>query len=436
MSAIAVDLLACASSRPPRPTFVPPPPHVQVGAARSGAAIGLVLTGGGAFGAWEIGALQAFFDVWYERHGEEPPIRVVAGTSTGALLAPFAFLGRRGLEEAAAWYTAVEQGDLLRGRLAALLLFALFADWASSPFSAGYPERKGGDGSHLYRILSRTLDEADLERIAAAWPERRIGAVTVDFGDGQPDVVTNQPGEMSRFRDGVFASAQVPLVMPPVPLPPGAGAGGREHGDALSPHLDGGVLAVAPIAALFELAAIAPSIRLTHVVVISPFPKSPSADQGGQPFPDDPDFRQIGDRMTTLLGEALVSKDLALVRAALELRNAGLSAAAVREVTGMSIAGEPPELIEILPASRLGWRALEFDRDVMGEMHERGYFETRARLHDRSGVLLFPRPAAPGALTGCRHGRPGAGGIEPRRGLTSACGRDDAPRPARRPRPP
>ena len=59
------------------------------------AAIGIVFTGGGSFGAFEAGALQAFFDRWVMDHGVAPPVRVIAGTSTGALIGPFRRFGSR-----------------------------------------------------------------------------------------------------------------------------------------------------------------------------------------------------------------------------------------------------------------------------------------------------------------------------------------------------
>ena len=54
----------------------------QAGRSRARAAspysFGIVLSGGGSFGAWEIGALQALWDVWTTKHPDEdcPPIRL------------------------------------------------------------------------------------------------------------------------------------------------------------------------------------------------------------------------------------------------------------------------------------------------------------------------------------------------------------------------
>lgn len=48
----------------------------------------LVLSGGGAGGAFSVGALKAWSD-----KGERPEFDIVSGVSTGALIAPYAFLG-------------------------------------------------------------------------------------------------------------------------------------------------------------------------------------------------------------------------------------------------------------------------------------------------------------------------------------------------------
>ena len=79
--------------------------------------IGVVLTGGGAFGAFEAGAMQGFFERWAADHCPsasppcEPPIQVIAGTSAGALIGPFVALGPGGVKEVFDLYQQVDQGD-------------------------------------------------------------------------------------------------------------------------------------------------------------------------------------------------------------------------------------------------------------------------------------------------------------------------------------
>jgi len=374
----------CASPGPPVALYVPPPTHVKADAHPSNAAIGLVLTGGGVFGAWEVGALQAFFDDWKTRYGEEPPIRVVAGASTGALIAPFAFLGRRpgadAIDELVRWYTSVNQSDIVGARAGALLPFPLFAITTSSVYGVGYSADDTANATRLYGRLLEAVPDRRVAQIAAEWPRRRMAAATLDFKTGRPDVYTNDPRRIRCLRKGILASAMAPLALPPIPLASDQCEAGKV---ALTPHFDGGVYAVAPFTALFDLAAMEPAIPLTHVVVISAFPMFPGSEPNPvqrDVFPDGPAFRAIGDRMNALLSESAATTEIELARAAVELRRVGSDPASVARLTGMSIPYAPPTLIELAPKTRLGWEAFEFNQDDMRRMYRRGYDEVMEAL--------------------------------------------------------
>lgn len=377
-------LVGCATARPTAPLYVPAAPHGHEGRERSGATIGLVLTGGGVFGAWEVGALQAFFDDWKARYGEEPPIRVVVGTSTGAVIAPFAFLGRQpagdAIEELVRWYTSVNQSDIVGPKVGAVLPFPLFAITTSSVYGVGYSPGTSAKANRLYGRLLEALPDPRLDQMAAEWPRRRLAAATLDFKTGRPDVYTNDPRLIRCLRSGILASAMAPLALPPIPL---ARDGCNSPGVTLTPHFDGGVYAVAPFAALFDLAAMEPAIPLTHVVVISAFPWFPGGETDpvqAHTFPNSPKFRAIGDRMNALLSEASATTEIELARAALALRRAGTDPAAVARLTGLTIPYPPPTLIELVPESRLGWEAFDFNQDDMRRMHKRGYDEAMVTL--------------------------------------------------------
>ncbi|HVN31607.1 MAG TPA: patatin-like phospholipase family protein [Thermoanaerobaculaceae bacterium] len=375
---------ACTSSRSAPPQFVPPHRVAQPGAAPSGASIGLVLTGGGAFGAWEVGALRAFFDSWMSRYGEEPPISVVVGTSTGALIAPFAFLGRSPahdfIADVADWYTSVNQADIVSFRLGTLLPFPLFAVTTSSVYGVGYTRRPDSASGRLYGRLVEALPQVKLTALSREWPTRRLAVTTLDFGSGQPHVFTNAPLDAAELREGILASAMAPLALPPIPI---ANRPVEDKPPTVAPHFDGGVYEVAPFQALFDLAALDPPIHLSHIVVISAFPRFPGGEtnpvQRGS-FPAQPKFRAIGDRMNVLLSEAAVTTDIRLADAAIALRRRGLDPHAVADLTGLAIPGPPPTLIVLAPAERLGWQAFRFDPAEMASMYRRGYEEARARL--------------------------------------------------------
>jgi predicted acylesterase/phospholipase RssA len=71
----------------------------------------LVLSGGGMFGAFSAGVLAG----WTEA-GDRPTFDVVTGVSTGALIAPLAFLGPAYDQELRRHYTTVSDQDILRRR--------------------------------------------------------------------------------------------------------------------------------------------------------------------------------------------------------------------------------------------------------------------------------------------------------------------------------
>src|SRR5439155_9739856 len=71
----------------------------------------LALSSGGLYGAYSAGVL----DGW-SRTGTRPEFDVVTGSSTGALIAPFAFLGSEYDDQAMKLYTGVRAEDIFRVR--------------------------------------------------------------------------------------------------------------------------------------------------------------------------------------------------------------------------------------------------------------------------------------------------------------------------------
>jgi len=332
--------------------------------------IGIVLTGGGSFGAFEIGAIQAFYARWKAEHGEDPPVSVIAGTSTGALLAPFVALGPPGIQDAADLYRNVKQSDILTPKTSDMLPFFLFTLFSPSAYSA--------DG--LKHRIAAELPEARLKQIAGMWPGRRVAVLATNFATGRPAPFTNAPEDIGRdpaaFRDGVLASAISPLATPPVYIK-------TDAAHPADPYLDGGVHAVTPFQAFFDLAAHAPEVDLTQVIVFSAYPVFPSDDSAPvqkEPFPKQPQFGAIGARMDALISESSISKEVALAWAAIELRRAGVSAEKVKERTGLYIPKPPRELILVAPDTRLGWDNLKFDPAQMRQMFDRGVKATPRKL--------------------------------------------------------
>jgi predicted acylesterase/phospholipase RssA len=162
----------------------------------------LALSGGGGNGAFGAGVLNG----WSES-GTRPQFTIVSGVSTGALIAPFAFLGPDYDERLRRIYTNGEAQRLIGqpNPLGAL-------------FGPGVFGRE-----RLRRLVERYLDD-DLIRAIAREDQkgRRLLVVTTNL-DAQRAVVwdmgaiatTGEPKAFDLFRDVLAASASVPVVFAP-----------------------------------------------------------------------------------------------------------------------------------------------------------------------------------------------------------------------------
>ena len=181
----------------------------------------LALSGGGAGGAFASGLL----DGW-TRRGDRPGFDVVTGVSTGALIAPFAFLGPAYDGILARLYTGEGAGGIVEP--ANLIAIAT------------------GDGLLDPGPLRRMVESyATPELIAAVAAEHRRGrrllVVTTNL-DAQRPVVWNmgaiaasgRPDAPALFRQILVASASVPAVFPPVMIKAEAGTRSLEE-----MHVDG-----------------------------------------------------------------------------------------------------------------------------------------------------------------------------------------------------
>jgi hypothetical protein len=184
----------------------------------------LAISGGGQNGAFGAGLLSG----WTES-GTRPVFKIVTGVSTGALMAPFAFLGPDEDEALRRFYTTTSTRNVfqLLSFLPQLLAGESFAD--TGPLAA---------------LISGHVDERFLRAIAAAHLRgRRLYVGTADL-DAQRFVVWNmgqialsgKPGALELFRKVMLASASIPVVFPPVFFE--VEAGGRRYDEM---HVDGAV---------------------------------------------------------------------------------------------------------------------------------------------------------------------------------------------------
>ena len=163
----------------------------------------LAISGGGANGAFGGGLLNG-----WTASGTRPQFDIVTGISTGALAAPFAFLGPAYdamLKEA---YTSYSTKDVIRKR-------------SKIEFLTG---DSAADSAPLKRMLDKYMTDQVMRAIAAEWKKgRRLFIGTTNL-DANRAVLWNigliaasgDPSALELIRKIMLASASIPVAFPPV----------------------------------------------------------------------------------------------------------------------------------------------------------------------------------------------------------------------------
>jgi predicted acylesterase/phospholipase RssA len=187
----------------------------------------LAISGGGEDGAFGAGLL-----VGWSATGKRPRFKVVTGVSTGALAAPFAFLGPE-YDAKLKWiYTEVSGKDVSERRG---LLAALFADALT-------------DSTPLKRLVQRFMNAELAVHIAAEYAKGRLLFIGTTNLDARRGVIWNigriaasgHPRAVELIQDVLVASAAVPGVFPPVMID--VEVNGQRYQEM---HVDGGAVAQA-----------------------------------------------------------------------------------------------------------------------------------------------------------------------------------------------
>ena len=163
----------------------------------------LALSGGGDNGAFGAGLLVG----WTER-GSRPTFQSVSGGSTGALIAPFAFLGSRYDPQLTEVYTTIDQTDIFVKR----------------PFVAAIAADAMTDTTPLQKLIARYFDEAMREAIAREYGRGRLlFVITTDLDAGKPVIwnigaiaASGHPDAVDLIRRVLLASVSIPAAFPPV----------------------------------------------------------------------------------------------------------------------------------------------------------------------------------------------------------------------------
>ena len=182
----------------------------------------LAISGGGANGAFGAGLLSG-----WTASGTRPQFTMVTGISTGALTAPFAFLGPKYDPELKRLYTTIRTKDILEERW---LLSAVFSDAMA-------------DTKPLRRLIENYFTAEVLEEVGREHLRgRRLFIGTVNLDAGRPVIwnigaiaVSDYPRKLELVHDILQASSAIPVAFPPVVIP--VDVGGREYDEM---HVDGG----------------------------------------------------------------------------------------------------------------------------------------------------------------------------------------------------
>lgn len=279
----------------------------------------LVLSGGGAKGAYQVGVLSRWLGEEH-RHYD-----IICGVSVGALNGSFIAQFPKGSEKEAS--------------------AALVALWKSITTARIYKKWWGGEIAAIWKpsVYDSTPLQAlvrkglDLKKLRASGKKLRIGAVSlrsgeyVAFGEGSDLIV-----------DAVLASSSFPAMLLPVKI-----------GNDL--WTDGGVRDVTPLAAAIDLGA----TEIDAVVC------SPSGVKAG--FPEVVNALKVAERSIDIMSDEIIENDLKL---------AGY-------VNRMVRAGAAPEKryveINVLrPENQLTDNSLDFDPRKLEAMMLVGYTDAKA----------------------------------------------------------
>jgi predicted acylesterase/phospholipase RssA len=185
----------------------------------------LAISGGGENGAYGAGLL-----VGWTATGTRPSFKLVTGISTGALTAPFAFLGPAYDKQLQEVYTTLSGKDVLEPR------------WYLAPLL----EDAFADNTPLRRTVAKFVDQDMLDAIAAEHDKGRILLVATTNLDARRPVIWNitkiaasrNPRALELVRDVLVASAAIPGAFPPVMID--VEVDGKKYQEM---HVDGGASA-------------------------------------------------------------------------------------------------------------------------------------------------------------------------------------------------
>jgi predicted acylesterase/phospholipase RssA len=333
----------------------------DIKAGRTPKADFLALSGGGQWGAFAAGILNA-----WSGSGERPEFLGVSGVSTGAIIAPFAFLGPDYDATLREIYTAYSTTDLVEPRL----LSGLISGTALS------------DTTLLAGVIAKYVTAELLEKIAAEYRAGRLLYIgTTNLDAGRPVIwnitaiaASGEPGALDLVRDLIRASAAIPVAFPPIFVKVETPDG--QVFDEM--HVDGG--------ASSQVTFVSPEIPIAAMT------------------------REILGRNIDRKLWVIVNNDLAPARRQVRPRVASIGEAAVSSLIRGSGIGDVYRLYAIAQRDEVDFNVTwipnetpcpppqeDFDRAFMSCLYEYGGDLLRSGGLWRSGPPFFALPADPGS---------------------------------------
>jgi predicted acylesterase/phospholipase RssA len=163
----------------------------------------LALSGGADDGAFGAGFLNG-----WTAAGTRPQFKLVTGISTGALIAPFAFLGPSYDPELKEVFTTINADSVFKKRFV----------------TAALTDDALADTAPLFALISKHLNDQMIARIAAEYDKGRLLLIMTTDLDAAKSVIWNigaiakqgGPQAIETIRKVLLASASIPAAFPPV----------------------------------------------------------------------------------------------------------------------------------------------------------------------------------------------------------------------------
>jgi Patatin-like phospholipase len=183
----------------------------------------LTLSGGGSSGAFGAGILAG-----WTKTGTRPRFDIVTGISTGALIAPFAFLGPAYDQQLTEAFTTVSDKDIFKR-------ISIRGIISTAAFTSNEPLRK---------MLDKYITDDVIAEVAKEYGKGRRLLIGTSNLDADRPVIWNmgaiassgRPDRGKLFREVILASTSIPGVFPPIQFD--VTANGKSYEEM---HVDGGV---------------------------------------------------------------------------------------------------------------------------------------------------------------------------------------------------